>query len=62
VEVDLVIDDAGKVNSVKLVNKADDGPIGDSVLTASAGWKFIPAIRHGQAVASRILLTVSPLQ
>ena len=62
VEVDLVIDGAGKINSVKLVNKADNGPIGDSVLAASAGWKFIPAIRHGKAVASRILLTVSPFQ
>ncbi len=60
--MDLVIDDAGKVNSVKLVNKADIGPMGDTVLAAAEEWKFIPAIKHGQAVASRILLTVSPFQ
>ena len=62
VTVDLVIDDAGKVNSAGLVNKDENGTIGDSVLAASAGWKFIPAMRNGRAVASHIYLTVSPFQ
>ena len=62
VEVDLVIDGAGKVNSVKLVNKDDDGPIGDSVLVASSGLEVHSTQpRHGQPVASRILLTVLSL-
>ena len=62
VTVDLVIDDAGKVNSAALVSKDENGRISDSVLAASAGWKFIPAIRNGRAVASHIYLTVSPFQ
>lgn len=60
--IDLVIDAAGKVNSAELVNKEFMGPIGDSLIEASGHWKFIPAIKNGQAVASHIRLTVSPYQ
>ena len=60
--VELVIDAAGKVSSAKLLNERDEGPLGESLLTASGHWKFIPAMRSGKAVASRIRLTVSPYQ
>jgi hypothetical protein len=60
--VDLVIDGAGKVFSASLVNEEDNGPIGDSLISASGHWKFIPAIKNGQAVASHIRLTVSPFE
>jgi hypothetical protein len=60
--VDLVIDAAGKVSSAKLLRKEDSGPGGDSLLAASAHWKFIPAMEYGQPVASHIRLIVSPYQ
>ncbi len=58
--VDLILDVAGKVASAKIINKADEGPIGDVLIKASGRWKFIPAMKNGKAVASHILLTVSP--
>ncbi len=60
--LDLVIDDAGKVHSAALVNKIDQGPASDSDLAASVNWKFIPAMKNGQAVASHIHMTVSPFK
>jgi hypothetical protein len=60
--VDMIIDAAGKVYSAKLSNKADEGPVGESLIAASVHWKFIPAMRNGRAVASHIRLTVSPYQ
>lgn len=57
--VDLVIDDAGKVSSAKIVNNDDNGPIGNALISASAHWKFIPAMKNEQAVASHIRLTAS---
>jgi hypothetical protein len=60
--VDLVVDSAGKVNSAKIVSKDNNGPIADSLIGASRNWEFIPAMKNGRAVASRILLTVSPFQ
>ena len=60
--VDLVIDEAGKVFSASLINEADKGQIGDSLIGASGHWKFIPAIKNGRAVASHIRLNVSPYQ
>jgi hypothetical protein len=60
--VDLVIDAAGKVFSARLVNNEDNGPTGESLIGASGHWKFIPAMKNGQAVASHIRLTVSTYQ
>jgi len=60
--VDLVVDSAGKVNSAKIVSKDNNGPIADSLIGASRNWEFIPAMKNGRAVASRILLMVSPFQ
>jgi hypothetical protein len=58
--LDLVIDAAGKVRSAQLVNVTDKGPFGDSLIRASAAWKFIPAFKDGRAVASRMRLSVAP--
>ena len=60
--LNLVIDAAGKVRSAQLANKADHGPIGDTVLSASADWNFIPAFVGRRAVACRMLYGVSPQQ
>jgi len=57
--VDLVIDRAGKVSSAQLLDDADKGPVGDSLIAASAHWKFIPAMKNDRAVASHIRLRVS---
>jgi hypothetical protein len=58
----LVVDAAGKVFSVELPNKQDDSPASESLMRASADWKFIPAMKDGQAVASRIQLIFDPTQ
>jgi hypothetical protein len=60
--VELVIDAAGKVSSARLMNKEDEGAIGEPLMAASSHWKFVPARRFNQAVACRIRLTVSPYQ
>lgn len=52
--VDLIIDSAGKVRSAESVNSIDA-----DLIDAAMGWKFIPAQRGGQAVASRTRLAVS---
>ena len=57
--LDLVIDAAGKVSSAQIVNKEDNGPVGDALVNASGHWKFIPAMRDEQAVASHIWMTAS---
>jgi outer membrane biosynthesis protein TonB len=60
VHVELVIDSAGKVRSVK--------PAGDTktldryVLLSASQWKFIPAFKNGRSVASRMHNAISPLQ
>jgi hypothetical protein len=54
--VDLIIDSAGKVRSVKWTNR---GMPRDQVLMAYAFlWKFIPALRHGHSVASELRFAV----
>ena len=54
--LDLVIDSAGKVQSAE-----SDDPLFDSALrSATPRWKFIPALRAGQAIASRIYYIISP--
>jgi hypothetical protein len=58
--LDLVIDAAGKVRSAQLVNTADKGPVGDSLISASAIWKFVPAFKDGHTVACRLRLSVAP--
>lgn len=52
--LDLVIDLAGKVESIQPVGDAVPG-----VAAASANWKFIPAFKDGRAVASRLRMAVS---
>lgn len=60
VSLELVIDAAGKVHSAKLTSKAGEGPIGDSLISVSTDWIFIPAIKDGHAVASRVRQIFSP--
>ena len=56
----LVVDAAGKVRSAQLVDKADHGPNGAALLSATADWKFIPAFREGRAVPCRMRFGVWP--
>jgi hypothetical protein len=57
VSLELVVDSAGKVRSV---DPAVDTQVLDAGLkSATASWKFIPAFRGDQAVASRLGLAVS---
>lgn len=60
VPLELVIDAAGKVHSAKLTGKAGEGPIGNSLISSSTDWIFIPAIKDGHAVASRVHQTFFP--
>jgi hypothetical protein len=53
--VDLVIDAAGKVHSAKMDSDTEKG-----LKDSSFEWKFIPAFRGGQPVASRMSLAVTP--
>jgi hypothetical protein len=55
--VDMVIDSAGKVWSIKTVGEPDK-----DLIDASAKWKFVPALRLGRPVASRLRLGVTPFQ
>jgi hypothetical protein len=54
--LDLVIDSAGKVRSAE----SDEPSFDSSLKSATARWKFIPALRAGRAVASRIYFIISP--
>jgi hypothetical protein len=55
--VDLVIDSAGKVWSIKTA-----GEPSKDLIDTSAEWKFIPALKDGHAVASRLHLGVTSFQ
>jgi len=58
--LDLVIDAAGKVRSVELSEK---GKLPSPAWIESAlTWKFIPALKDGRPVASRLRIAVSPKQ
>ncbi len=57
-QLDLVIDEAGKVRRAKLVGKVED----NSLLAAAAAWKFIPAFKDNRAVACRMLYNVQGQQ
>lgn len=60
IHVELVIDSAGKVRSVK---PAGDTKQLESYAEVSASrWKFIPAFKNGRAVASRMHTSISPLR
>jgi hypothetical protein len=53
--VNLVIDCAGKVRSADMEGMPDK-----ALLDATADWKFIPALKAGRPVASRMQLGVTP--
>jgi hypothetical protein len=57
VVVNMVIDSAGKVWSIKTEGKPDK-----DIIEASAEWKFVPALKGGRPVASRLRLGVTPSQ
>lgn len=54
--LELVIDSAGKVRSVEPAGKDTVDP---TLMDAASEWKFIPALKDGRAVASRMRLSVS---
>ena len=58
--LDLVIDAAGKVRSADGAGASKQVP--QAHIAAAATWKFIPAFQDGQAVASRMRISVSPKQ
>jgi len=58
--LELVIDAAGKVRKVEPAGKAKS--VDPNLIYTATGWKFIPAFKAGQAVASRMRLAVSPRQ
>ena len=55
IPLDLVIDTAGKVRSVKPRGRPDE-----DLMRSAADWKFIPAFKNGRPVASRLHIEVSP--
>ena len=57
VVVDLVIDSAGKVWSIKTVGEPNKDLIG-----ASAQWRFVPGLKDGRPVACRLRMEVAPLR
>jgi hypothetical protein len=60
IHVELVVDSAGKVRSVK---PAGDTKLLEQYVRVSASrWKFIPAFKNDRSVASRMHTAVSPLQ
>ena len=54
----LVIDEAGKVHSAKLLVPKED----PELMNATKNWKFIPAFKDGRPVAYNLKLNVSPYQ
>jgi len=60
VHIELVIDSAGKVRSVK---PAGETKLLEQYVQISASrWKFIPASKNDRSVASRVHTSISPLQ
>lgn len=57
VQLELVVDSAGKVRSASPVGHTDQG-----LLQATAGWKFIPAFKSGRPVACKFRMEVTPAQ
>lgn len=58
--LDLVIDAAGKVRSVEAAENAK--AVAPGWIESATTWKFIPAFKDGQPVASRLRIAVSPKQ
>jgi len=58
VAVDMVIDSAGKVWSIKTEGKTPD----KELITASAEWRFVPGLKDGRPVASRMRMEVAPFR
>ncbi len=54
--LELIIDSAGKVRSAEPTGRAK---MDATLLQATAGWKFIPAVNAGRPVASRTRVAVS---
>jgi hypothetical protein len=57
--MDLVVDDAGKVRSAKLVEATLHGPAVDALLKDALSWKFIPAFKMGRPAACEMEQAVS---
>jgi hypothetical protein len=57
VVVNMVVDAAGKVWSIKT-----EGKIDQDLIDASNDWKFMPALKDGHPVASRLRMGVTPFQ
>ena len=55
----LVIDDAGKVRSARLVETTLRGPAFDALLKDALRWKFIPAYKMGRPAACQMEQTIS---
>jgi hypothetical protein len=55
--VDLVIDSAGKVSSAVPAEK--HGAVDAGIMSAIKAWKFIPGMKNGHSVASRLRLITS---
>jgi hypothetical protein len=55
--LDLLIDSAGKVRSVEPAGNTKSAD--PDLLKAATEWKFVPALKDGRAVASRLRLAVS---
>jgi hypothetical protein len=58
--LDLIIDAAGKVRTAQAANKGQSVPA--VWIKAALTWKFIPAVKDGKPVASRLRIAVSPKQ
>jgi hypothetical protein len=56
--LDLAIDEAGKVRSAKLAERAQGA--NRDLIESAMHWKFIPAYKNGRAVACRMRIAVSP--
>lgn len=53
--LDLVVDEAGKVRTVRPEGKT----VPAELVEAAFNWKFIPALKNGKAVASRMRISLS---
>jgi hypothetical protein len=58
--LDLIIDSAGKVRTAQAASKGQSVPA--AWVKAALAWKFIPAVKDGKPVASRLRIAVSPKQ
>jgi outer membrane biosynthesis protein TonB len=59
VRVNLVVDSAGKVRSVKVSGKKE---VSEYLKRSTDEWKFTPALVRGRSVASRVRMTLTLAQ